>query len=193
MRVFPTWGSSMFCLKAWYTFSKVRWSPSMWANLNISWVYKFVFVFVFVHLNFESSLAFLASLGLTKHWGTESIAVTERISLLRASKCRLLGMISKQTLVHYHQMQQPTCSCIRRMLWASWPAEGPGGTLPWWLPALGRGSALQVIGWFRRFRRFTCEVAVIIERRQVVEKFESPHQGLRCRGVHEVEVDLGEL
>ena len=33
------------------------------------------------HLNFESSAAFLASFGLTKHWGTDNIAVILRISL----------------------------------------------------------------------------------------------------------------
>ena len=35
----------------------------------------------FTHLNFESSAAFLASFGLTKHWGTDNIAVILRISL----------------------------------------------------------------------------------------------------------------
>ena len=29
------WGSSMFCLKAWQTLRRVRWSPSMWANLSL--------------------------------------------------------------------------------------------------------------------------------------------------------------
>jgi hypothetical protein len=42
------------CLKAWYTFSNVRWSPSMWANLILA-----------------SSAAFLASFGRTKHCGTK--------------------------------------------------------------------------------------------------------------------------
>ena len=52
-----TCGSSIFCLKAWYTFNSVKWSPSMWANRN-----------------FESSAAFRASFGRTKHCGTDNIA-----------------------------------------------------------------------------------------------------------------------
>jgi len=42
------------CLKAWYTLSNVRWSPSMCANLILA-----------------SSAAFLASFGRTKHCGTK--------------------------------------------------------------------------------------------------------------------------
>lgn len=44
----------LLCLKAWQTLSRVRWSPSMWANLILA-----------------SSAAFLASLGRTKHCGTK--------------------------------------------------------------------------------------------------------------------------